>query len=115
MEMVSPAWFPLWGALTVLVVFGIICFRKPRWGLYGIAATLPSYLIRLAVFGIPTTVLELSILIVFFIWLFRNSRWKHINLRFWQQNDTVNPIPRTLKLPLSLLLVSALIAALISP
>lgn len=115
MELVSPAWFPLWGAIALLVVFGSVSFREPRWGIYVIAATLPSYLIRLALFGIPTTILELCILILFFVWIIRNSRWKHINFRFWQQNDVINPIPRILKLPLILLLVSAFLAALVSP
>lgn len=115
MEMVTPAWFPLWGTIIVLIVFGSICFRKPKWGIYVIAATLPSYLIRLTVFGIPTTVLELGILILFFIWLIRNGRWKRINVRWWKTDHVSNPIPFAFRAPLALILASAFVATLISP
>ncbi|MBI4090941.1 MAG: O-antigen ligase family protein [Candidatus Komeilibacteria bacterium] len=112
--MISPVWLPVWCVIGLLFLFACIIYSRPRWGIYAIAATLPSYLIRFTIFEIPTTVLEVSILILFFTWLANNGRWKKINLRFWQRN-TANPILSILKLPLTLLLATAFIAALLSP
>ncbi len=39
-------------------------------------AALPSYLIRLKIAGLPSTLLEAMILIAFFIWFFRHSEYK---------------------------------------
>ncbi len=49
----------------VALIFAWVSFKKPVWGLSAILFLLPTYLIRLNVFGLPTTALEM--LIVFFL------------------------------------------------
>ena len=40
-----------------------------KWGIYAIIFSAPLYLIRFKVFGIPTTVLEIMIYVLFMVWL----------------------------------------------
>ena len=64
---------------------------------------LPTYLIRFTVFGIPTTVLEILIYIVFLY-------------GFWQtRQDGFKPIPRKIYLPIGLLIFALIISTIISP
>ncbi|MEA3272948.1 MAG: hypothetical protein U9P90_04770, partial [Patescibacteria group bacterium] len=44
-----------------------------KWGIYLICAFLPTYLIRFEIFGLPITVLEVMILILFATWLIRGG------------------------------------------
>jgi len=44
--------------------------RFLSFGVFGICATLPLYILRFKIFGIPTTFLEISILMLFVIWFF---------------------------------------------
>lgn len=46
----------------IALIFTWISFKKPVWALSAILALLPTYLIRLTIFGLPTTLLELLIL-----------------------------------------------------
>ncbi len=64
------------GFIIWLIVFAVICFRRREWGVYLIIFFLPFYLLRLKVFGVPTTVLELEIYILSAIWLIRNLNLK---------------------------------------
>lgn len=64
--------------LKLLLLFGgglfaIVGWRSRVWGLACIAALLPSYVIRFHLFGIPFTFLEFCILLLFFIFLLRDS------------------------------------------
>ena len=51
---------PLVAYLFTFLLFALACFR-PQWAVLACIAILPSYLLKLQMFGIPTTVLELSI------------------------------------------------------
>ena len=55
-----------------LITFLIISIRRLDIGLMLVLAGLPLYVIRFKVLGIPTTVLEGMILIVFAIWVLQN-------------------------------------------
>jgi len=46
------------------------------WGIYLVVFCLPLYLVRLELFGVPTTVLELMIYFLFIIWLITKLRIK---------------------------------------
>ncbi len=47
---------------------------KLNWGIYLVILCLPLYLLRLKIFGIPTTVLELMIYMLFLIWFIKKSK-----------------------------------------
>ncbi|MFN3301918.1 MAG: hypothetical protein ACK413_02770, partial [Patescibacteria group bacterium] len=49
-----------------------------RWLLFLICALLPIYQIRFQIFGLPTTLLEVMILVLFFWWLIKKIKTKEI-------------------------------------
>ena len=54
------------------LLFAFLAYRRPNLALYFIIATLPSYLIRSSLWGIPFTLLEAMIIILFVIFLIKN-------------------------------------------
>ncbi|MEK7648770.1 MAG: O-antigen ligase family protein [Patescibacteria group bacterium] len=54
-------WFAVILWLSVLV---IVSWRTPEYGVYILAATTPLYLVRLSLVGLPTTLLELELLVL---------------------------------------------------
>jgi len=91
------------GTIIWLALIGYIVWRYPHWKTLLLAISLPTYLLRFQIFGIPTTWLELTIYLVFIIWLYRNglrTQWWRPLHRYWQ--------------PLSLLGIGLLIGTLIS-
>ncbi len=65
--------------LIGLAVFTYLSWRKIELGIMAIVFCLPLYLARLNIFGIPSTVLELEIYILFIVWLFKNYRRIKLN------------------------------------
>lgn len=103
----------LWILLLLLfALYGWLTWRQFFWGILILAATLPSYLIRFSVFGLPTTVLEGMLTVLTVVWLWRLVRkqikWNSsffttgYNFRLWLLGG-------------GLLLLAATISALISP
>ncbi|MFH1890464.1 MAG: O-antigen ligase family protein [Candidatus Kuenenbacteria bacterium] len=64
--------------LTIyLILFIILSYRRIDWAIFLIVFTLPSYLIRFQILGIPTTLLELMILMLFLIWAIKKlGNWE---------------------------------------
>ncbi len=58
--------------IIFLILFLFLALSRLDYALYFLIATLPAYLIRFSVFGIPSTVLEAMILIIFAIWFFKS-------------------------------------------
>jgi len=62
--------------LTGIIIFSLIFLVLALWrvdyALFCLIAALPSYLIRFSVLGIPSTVLEVMILITFAVWFFKS-------------------------------------------
>ena len=54
---------------TFFLVFALICARNIRYGVYAVIFSMPLYLVRFSIFGIPTTVLEIMIYILFLTWI----------------------------------------------
>ncbi len=108
---------PLLIYLFLSLLFFLIILR-PQWAILAFLAILPSYLLKLSIFGIPTTVLELSIYAVFigsFISLFsltlilsRNGERK-FPLPLWERVGV-----RDFFWPIITWLIITLISALIS-
>jgi O-antigen ligase len=54
-----------------LLVFALVCFKNIRYGVYAVIFSMPFYLLRFSIFGIPTTILEMMIYTLFLVWIFR--------------------------------------------
>jgi len=65
--------------IILSLIFLNITFWKPKWSGLIILATLPSYLLRLEIVSIPTTVLELNIYVWFLITLYQIIKNKNLN------------------------------------
>jgi O-antigen ligase len=64
-------------ALTLL--FAMIAWMRLSWAVLLLMASLPAYLLRGEFFGIPTTLLELIIIVVVVIWLIQNRHhWREL-------------------------------------
>ena len=61
-------------AITIfLILFLVLTLRRADWALLLLIATLPSYLIRFSIAGLPMTLLEAMILILFAVWCSREA------------------------------------------
>ena len=55
--------------LTIFfLIFTLICAKNIRYGVYAVIFSMPLYLWRFSIFGIPTTTLEIMIYILFLTW-----------------------------------------------
>lgn len=91
--------------LVLTLIFAFLCYTSNRLGLFVLVATLPSYLLRLEVFGIPSTLLELFLVAYIGVWLIKNK----------SRILSLFRIPNILKLSLVLLCSAALVGVLVSP
>ncbi len=106
------------------LLFAYLCAKNIRWGIYTVVALLPTYLIRYTVFGIPGTLLEGMIWILFIVWLIKLKQEKNLSFNplvwikniFNHQSSIINhnPVPDKLKLPLILFLIASTFATFIS-
>lgn len=94
---------PLNIILTIFfcLCFGFLSWQKLNWTLAFLVLALPAYLIRFQIFGVPFTLLEAMIWIVFLVWFVKNFK-----------KETVIVAYRT---PIILLLLISAIAIEISP
>lgn len=107
--------------LIYLLLFAYISRKNLKWGLYLVCATLPAYLIRFNAVGVPMTLLEGMILILFVIWLIKEK--VNLNPLIWLKNikagqlnnEANNAVPKILRLPIILLLIASTIAVFVSP
>jgi len=63
--------------LTLLIIFSAIVLRNIRYGAYLIIFSMPLYLWRFSVLGIPTTALEIMIYILFLAWITNSLKSKY--------------------------------------
>ena len=62
------------GFYTILYI--VLAFLNIRWALLVLLVSLPSYMIRFSVFGLPLTLLEVMVLTVFGVFLF--GSWRRV-------------------------------------
>ena len=58
------------------IFFSYLSWSKLEWAVLLMIVALPTYLIRFSVFDLPMTLLELMILILFFVWLVTKTNFK---------------------------------------
>lgn len=85
-----------------LILFTILAFFRLNWALFLILFLLPIYLIRFNIGPIPSTMLEFMILIIFFVWLFKDEPWRNFKKSIFKKRK---------KYPYSLEIIGILIAA----
>lgn len=56
------------------LLFFLLAWRRLDWAVAFLIAAMPAYLIRFNIFGLPSTILEIMIWIVFLVWLIKNLR-----------------------------------------
>ncbi len=98
--------------LVAIIIVALLSWKSSRYGLYAVTALLPTYLIRLRLWNIPTTILELAIILLFVLWIIRAGIWRSV--LNWSQ-PRVNLVPLIVRVLISLLLLAATVSAWISP
>jgi len=89
----------------IAFVFVCLCWQDRRLGLLVLIASLPSYLLRFELLGVPSTLLELLMLAFVLVWLIKNC----------DKIRSLFSLPRLLCASLILFLVAGLIGIFISP
>jgi O-antigen ligase len=69
-----------------IITYTILAVRRWEWAVMLMLAALPSYLIRFKIFGLPSTLLEVMILVSFATWLIQNYRTIIKNLKLKIKN-----------------------------
>lgn len=59
-------------ALILSTIFFVVTLRNFRYGLFIFLASLPMYLVRFKIFGLPTTMLEMLFWILLVVWIYKN-------------------------------------------
>ena len=98
-----------------LLSFALLTYWAPKKALALIVFLLPTYLVRIELFGIPTTLLELTITVVAAVWFLRMVRhhgWPRVSRGSAVSTD--NPFHPVLY-PLLAFLLTATVSAIISP
>ncbi len=69
--------------LIFSVLFLLLAWKRLDWAVMVLIAALPAYLIRFNIFGLPSTLLEVMIWVVFFVWFIKNykSIFERVKLR----------------------------------
>ncbi len=67
--------------ILYFIFYIFLAVRRLEWAVMFLIAALPSYLIRFKIFDIPTTFLEVMILMVFLVWFLKNYKWIINNLK----------------------------------
>ncbi len=91
--------------LIFTAAFALIAWRDLQLGLLLMITLLPSYLLRTEIFGLPTTLLEMLLVAFVTIWCIR--RRPHVFSFF--------ALPRSLALPIFLLVLASFISLFIAP
>ncbi len=95
----------LGSAAALLLAY--LAWRWYDWAVAMIVLLIPAYLLRFHIFGIPTNVWEVGVVVVFLVGVARPT------IRYsWQQS--LRAIPRTFVVLTGLLLVSAIVSTVIS-
>jgi len=91
--------------LILTAAFVLIAWRDLHAGLLLLIALLPSYLLRTEIFSVPTTLLEMLLVVFVIVWfIVRRPRLSNFFV-----------LPPHFRLPLTLLLSASLISVLVAP
>ncbi len=91
--------------IGLTILFALIAWMRLSSAMLLLMALLPSYLLRAEFFGVPTTMLELMILVVVIVWLIQN---RHRARELFKLN-------RRWAIVIALFVLSATVSAIIAP
>ncbi len=91
------------------LLFAFITWRRFHLGIFFLFLLLPTYLIRFTVGPIPTTFLEVMILIVILVWIFQISDFRFQNIKKIFQSFNLHPQSYLLVAGIALFLLGATI------
>ncbi len=74
-----------------LIFFLTIAIFRLNWALFIVLCALPTYLIRFSLFSVPSTLLEVMILIVFIVWFFKDKPWQRFKKSNWSKKRQKYP------------------------
>jgi O-antigen ligase len=95
----------VWFVLAITILFATLAWKDLHKAMMLLAALLPSYLLRIEIIGIPTTLLECLSISLLLVWLFKRTHvWKR--KRFWSTNAL---------LPVGLMIAASTISIVTSP
>ena len=110
---------------TYYLLFTYLSWKNTKWGVFLVVTLLPSYMIRFTIFGIPMTLLEGMIWLLFIVWFIKLKKEKNLTLNplQWLKNllttnyslQTNNPIPKPYRLPIILFIIASTISVFVSP
>ncbi len=101
--------------LIFSLLYFILAIRRLDWAVMFLIATLPAYLIRFNIFGIPSTLLEVMILISFGVWFITNFNELKTNLaNLFKRNSKEIKIDYPFRHEIVLMLIVSFVAAGIS-
>ncbi len=99
--------------ILFLTLFSIITYHNKVYGLAIIIILLPTYLLRFSIFNLPTTLLELMILILFLIFLIKDKKYQEINFKL--KKKSFNKIPKAWRCLLLLWIIASLLGLVMNP
>ncbi len=73
--------------ISTLILFCALAILRLNWALFIVLFSLPVYLIRFNIGSIPSTMLEIMILIIFTVWLFKDRPWKNFKQRYFKKRN----------------------------
>ena len=97
-----------------IILFFITAIRELEWTVMLILAGLPLYLIRFKIFGLPSTVLEIMILINFTVWLFTRTEFKNFFQGKYKIKDYFKNRAKRIKYPFGNEIIALLAISFIS-
>lgn len=96
--------------IIYLILFAIVGRLNLKLAVLLLILTLPSYLIRLSIFGLPSTLLELALLLTFANWIIKNYRYIFCR----RKRAETKKVPYPFGWEIILILVIALISTFVS-
>ncbi len=103
--------------ITIYLAFFIALSKmRPVWAMMLILASLPSYLVRFQIFGIPFTLLESMILTLFVVWFMGNHKTviNNIKLRLENKNKALSENQKLHRYPFDIEIILLLVISFIS-
>ncbi|MFH1456954.1 MAG: O-antigen ligase family protein [Patescibacteria group bacterium] len=98
--------------IIYFLLFVFISVKNLKYGIYWLVFTLPAYLIRFEIFGLPTTLLEGEILLIFLIWFLKMLKYQNIKAL---KQKLVSKDLLLLYYFITLLLITSIVSIFVSP
>ena len=100
--------------IIFFILFTFVSVKKMEWSIWLILFLLPTYQIRFSIFGIPSTLLEIMILISFSVWFVKNYKTIIDNIRHRLKNRSKNQNLKLNRYPFDVEIILVLVVAFTS-